>query len=212
LILLIFGSFMLASITARLLNYPSTIIENLQTFGIAATMVIIAIYIISFTYDIPKRISDGVASIGRSFRQGHVRITCYIVALITISVGALIGQRIADVPLLPIEGKILSFLSVFILFVIAAILIALGGKALDLYLHAGKRQWSYWVMFISLTAVALILYGFIETLKVFLVAGVEPEYIKFSIYIIAGLLVAIMGGLVNSYVRKYGERASRWRY
>jgi len=209
LILLIFGSFMLISVIAPLIGITITSAQDLQTFGIAVTLVTIALYIISFTYDLPKRISNTIEAIGTSFRQGQVKITCYLVAMITVSVGALVGQRVADTPLLPIEGRILSFMSIFILFVIGGVLIALGGKTLDIYLHTGKKQWSYWVMFISLIAVGFILYGFIETLKIFLVAGVELQYIKFMIYIIAGLLIGIMGGLVNSYVKKYLERASK---
>ncbi len=214
LVLIIWG---LLSLTVKLVEFfegDGKDIGLLSQMAFGVIGVVLGFYLIGWSYRWAERTSERFSRMKRSIRQGSLAIPFAIVGLVLAIVGLLIGYDMAlayNESLLPSERSlaisILIFASGCVWFIVFGVFAYESGKAITVFLQAGKIRWSFIVMMVSVLATGFIVQGSVDVLGYFLKYGEHDLVIIFS-EMITGIMIAIFSSVLNASLRKEAERKS----
>jgi putative membrane protein len=216
LIILMLSAFAMTSIVLGAMlsgELFTSIVNSLTNVGFAATGILIALYMISYTYEWPRRISKWVEDAAHSMRTGRVRFGFNVIVLIILVIGGILVYTITEST--PgqhfIPPRYVSFASVYIWVVMLAAWAWGAGRAVDSYLAHGKFQYSYLVVGMSGLGITAAFYATLQVLLRFVQGGLQnpiEDAVQFAIWVVLAVAIGIAGGVFGRRVRRI-ERTAR---
>ena len=194
-ILLVYGFFLMLSDLLNLSNthnigYISAIAPGLITF-------VIGLYLIWYAYDISEAIKRGSKSIWKAIRSGSQMLPFAIVTAVMIVLGFLYASStVIDARNVPPQILALIFVSSFLWIGIFAVFVLEVGRFVNVYISTRKISWSSITAGLMFLAIGLIIQGAVDSIKlIYHLVPVNTALIV--VEVIAGILTAMFGGLLN---------------
>jgi len=204
LVLLVFGIF---SVLPKIFQYteaPS--FDLIASMGFGFISVVLGIYLIFYSYHVGERISQGTKHVAKAIRSGSQMIPFAVLSVIFILAGIVYGLDAAEsVPPQDLTLQVLMFLGAILWLWLFAAFSYAAGRFASLFLSTNKLHWSYIVLTLSMFAIGFISQGAIDATMYFLGYTVYNEGFL-VLEILAGFLLAIFSGLLNSAMRNLGLR------
>jgi len=216
LIILMLSGFALTSILANAF-FPSdpkapppfaSLILELTNIGISVTAIVIALYMIAYTYDWSRRLSKWYEDTANSLRTGRVRISFNVIALLILVIGGVVAYAVTSTAQLEPRPwpQVLKFASYFLWVATGSALASGVGRALDAYLSTGRFQYSYMVTGFSLLGITAAVYASLQVLHNLLIAKdqfkLAEELTQFGIWLTLAIAVGVGGGVFGRKVRR----------
>ncbi len=194
-ILLVYGFFLMLSDLLSLSNthnigYISGIAPGLITF-------VIGLYLIWYAYDISEAIKRGSKSIWKAIRSGSQMLPFAIVTAVMIVLGFLYASStVIDARNVPPQILVLIFVSSFLWIGIFAVFVLEVGRFVNVYISTRKISWSSITAGLMFLAIGLIIQGAVDSIKlIYHLVPINTALIV--VEVIAGILTAMFGGLLN---------------
>lgn len=185
----------------------STLLNKLPGIGVAMLGIMLAFYMIAYTYDWSRRLSKWYEDTSQALRTGRVRLTTNMIAIVLLVIGAVIVDSLtANTPgSAQPWPRILNFASIFLWFVMGSALTSGIGRALDAYFSTGRFQYSYLVVGFSLLGITAGLFAALRVLLVVLQTS-QPDLFEvlsqFGVWLLLAIAIGIGGGIFGRKVRR----------
>jgi len=199
LVLAVFGIF---SVLPKLFQYASEpSFDLIASMGFGFIGIVLGFYLMFYAYHVGERTIRGFTRVGKAVKSGSQMIPFAVLAVIFILAGVINGLNAAStvssndllLQILIFSGGVL-WLWMFAAFSYTA------GRFVSLFLSTGKVHYTYIVVALSVFAIGFISQGAIDATMFFLGYNSYPEAFL-ALEIIAGFLLAIFSGLLNSALR-----------
>jgi putative membrane protein len=212
LILIIWG---LLSLATKVIQFADGDYEDIglvsqMAFGVIG--VVIGLYLVGWAYRWAESLSERLAYIKRSTRQGSLAIPFAILGIVLAVVGILIGYDMAMAyreSLLANERSlaisILIFVSGAVWFVVFGVFTYETGKSVTSFLQTGKVRWSFIVMMVSVLATGFIIQGSVDALMYFMGHG-DYDTLIFMAEMVTGIMIAVFSSVLNASLRSEAAR------
>lgn len=194
-ILMVYGFFLMFSDLLKLsdthnLGYISGIAPGLITF-------VIGLYLIWYAYDITDALKKSSKTIWKAIRSGSQMLPFAIVTIVMIVLGLLYAaSTVATARNVPPQILLLIFVSSFLWIGVFAAFVLEVGRFANIYITTRRISWSSITAGLMFLAIGLIIQGAIDSIKlIYRLVPVNNALIV--VEVVAGLLTAMFGGLLN---------------
>ncbi len=194
-ILMVYGFFLMFSDVLNLTRtgnpgYISDIAPGLITF-------VIGVYLIWYAYDLGDALKKGSATVWRAIRSGSQMLPFAIVSAVMVILGILYAaSTVITARGVPPQILLLLFVSSFLWIGIFAAFVLEVGRFTNIYIGTREISWSSITAGLMFLAIGLIIQGAIDSIKlIYHLVPVNTALIV--VEIIAGVLTAMFGGLLN---------------
>ncbi len=194
-IFMVYGFFLMFSDILNLsrshnLNYISAIAPGLITF-------LIGLYLVWYAYDLGDAIKRGTGTIWKAIRSGSQMLPFAIVSIIMVVLGLLYAfSTVVTARNVPPQILLLIFVSSFLWIGVFAAFVLEVGRFTNTYISTRMISWSSITAGLMFLAIGLIIQGAIDSIKlIYHLVPVNTALIV--VEIIAGILTAMFGGLLN---------------
>ena len=205
LVLAVFGIFSVLPKIFQYMEDPS--FDLIASMGFGFISIVLGVYLIFYSYHVGERIDQGAKRVGRAIRSGSQMIPFAVLSVIFILAGIVYGLDAAQsVSPQDLTLQVLMFLGAMLWLWLFAAFSYAAGRFVSLFLSTGKVHWSYIVLTLSVFAIGFISQGAIDATMYFLGYGTYKESFL-VLEIMAGFLLAVFSGLLNSAMTNLSQRA-----
>ncbi len=194
-ILMVYGFFLMFSDILNLsrtynLGYVSAMAPGLITL-------VIGIYLIWYAYDMGDAVKKGTRSVWRAIRSGSQMLPFAIVSAVMVILGLLYASStVIAARNVPPQILLLIFISSFLWIGIFAAFVLEVGRFTNIYIGSRRISWSSITAGLMFLAIGLIIQGAVDSIKlIYHLVPVNTALIV--VEIVAGILTAMFGGLLN---------------
>lgn len=194
-ILMVYGFFLMFSDLLTLsrthnLGYISSVAPGLITF-------VIGLYLIWYAYDLGEGTKKASKTIWKAVRSGSQMLPFAIVSVVMVVLGLLYASStVVSARNVPPQILLLIFVSSFLWIGVFAAFVLEVGRFTNIYFSSRKISWSSITTGLMFLAIGMIIQGAIDSIKlIYHLVPVSNALIV--VEIIAGLLTAMFGGLLN---------------
>ena len=207
---LVLATFGMFAVLPKLFEYfdkPSPAL--ISDMGVGVIAIVLGLYLIFYAYKVGERVTSSINRAGRAIRSGSQMIPFAVLSVILAIAGITYGlDAAAAVDQSDITLQLILFVgSTLWLWLFAALSYATG-KFINLYFSTSKVYKVYIVVTLTLFAIGFIIQGALDSAMYFL------NYTHFAeglivVEILAGFLLAIFSGLLNSTLRSSAAAPGR---
>ena len=183
------------------------VLIDMTSSGFGAILLTLGIYLLIRVFRWERNIAAIWEEIKAGFLTGKLAIWTYIIAIIILVAFALYSYYNTDFES-EITIPVLQFLTNMVWGITIAGLIAVFGRAVDVYVRDKKAPLSYYAFPFSIIAFGFIFYAifgtFYDALKGSPITfNIEPfQSLDFIFYIIAGGLILLLGMIIRHFVKE----------
>jgi putative membrane protein len=174
-----------------------------------AILLVIALYFLVRAFKLEDIVRRGGKLIWSEIITGRISLLTFLIVIILFMIGGFTAfQQNASLPPQTWIEYILSFIKIMLPWVIVAILIWIGGRIFDTYLHDRKIYWKYIILSLWTISVGLILSAALILTLDFLEPKQLAEIINLDLIsrIGIGFLIGIGGSLSYRYIKETFEK------
>jgi putative membrane protein len=174
-------------------------------------VIVIAIYFLIRAYKLEDMIRRSSKLIWSEIITGKLSLLTFLIAIILVLAGGMSAFSNPEVPIspeTPWAEYILEFIYNLLPWIVIAILVWVGGKIFDTYLHERKIPWKYiivtlWTLSVGLiiSAALILSLGFVRE-----AALTEILNLDFFARIGGGVLIAIVGSFSYRFIKETFEK------
>lgn len=197
----------LLPIALVLIVWAVFVLLDMTSNGFGAILLTLGAYLLIRVFRWERNIASMWEEIKSGFLTGKLAIWTYIIAIIILVAFFLFAYYNTnfeeEIELIPI----LQFLTYVVWGITLAGLIAVFGRAVDVYVRDKKIPISYYALPFSLIAFGFISYAVSNSFYWALISGPDKfniapfQSIDFIFYTIAGVLIAIMGAIIHHFIK-----------
>ena len=186
-----------------LLVWGVTAIFGSMSWGIATTLIILALYLLGRVFHLERALYRVGVEVITGLKIGKMMLFSTIIAVFIIIISFIFAVRVLEGENYSIAEYVIRFIVEILWYIVAAILLVALGRFIDAYFKEREILWTYAILPFTLVAFGLILSASLTILIQIIhrtsLPSILNEYvisIPFLARIIGGLLVAFIGSVL----------------
>jgi putative membrane protein len=170
-------------------------------------VIVIALYFLIRAYKLEDMIRRSSKLIWSEIITGKLSFFTFLIALIIVLAGGMSAFSDPENPIPPetsLPEYVLEFIHSMLVWVIIAILVWVGGKIFDTYVHEKKIYWNYIIISLWALSVGLIISAALALVLGFVREEALPEILDLDFFarIGGGVLIAVVGSLSYRFIKE----------
>jgi len=172
---------------------------------------VIALYFLIRAYKLEDVVRRSTKLVWSEIITGKLSFFTFLIALIIVLAGGMSAFSDPENPIppeTPLPEYVLEFIHSMLIWVILAVLVWVGGKVFDTYVHEKKIYWNYIIISLWTLSVGLIISATLILVLGFVREEALPGILDLDFFarIGGGVLIAIVGSLSYRFIKETFEK------
>lgn len=190
-----------------LLVYGVFAILGQPGYGVGAISVTLGVYFFGKVIHIGDAVRRTVTDVYSGLTSGKVSFFASLLAILIAIAGAVAASvSVFEIRNASVAVLVLTAATSALWWLVASALVAAAGKVADAYIREGVMLWTYWTLPFSLVATGLILTAALSIAMNVVARKAVFLGLRELLFVVAGLTLALVGTVTNSYLRQRAER------